>query len=188
MKKWLFILFFSIMLLSCNQNIDVFNIEIQNNSSSTVSGIISVEGGDVTSFSVSPSSSKTIGVSGVYTVSYQNDYGRITGTIDYLSGNITFADNSGMTLNITNYIAKDVYIFTGGYIETELPSAFSTTGEYKTDGTEGLKINASATDSSKRVFTPNPSSIAKTIDGELVDVTWTITDSTPPTMIASIHY
>lgn len=185
MKKIMLLLFlFSLLILSCSQNVDLYNIVIQNNASSSVSGTISMDNEDDKSFTVSAGSSDKIEVSGIYAVSYQNKYGRIAGSIDYFSNTVIFADNPGLSLILKNETPEDAYVFTGGYIESELPTA----GKYKVDGTEGFKVDASATDSSKKIYTPIPVFVVKTIDGISAEITWAISDAVPPVMTCVIHY
>jgi hypothetical protein len=172
------------VFLSCGKNIDLYEIVIQNNSSSAVSGTISVNNEeDDKLFTVSAGGSTTIGVSAPYTVSYKNQYGKITGTIDYSSNKIFFTDNPGMPFELTNNIPEDVYVFTGGYIQGETVTA----GEYKVDGTEGFKVNGSGT-ASATIYTAAPSFVVKTSSNINARISWVINAVVPPTMTGIINY
>jgi hypothetical protein len=178
------IMVFSMTVFSCSQNIDLYDIVIQNNSSSAVSGIISVTDEDDKSFTISSGGSTTIGVSAPYTVYYKNQYGKTTGTIDYSSNKIIFTDNPGVSLVLKNYIPEDVYVFTGGYIQGENVTA----GDYKVDGSEGFKVGESGTASST-IYTVAPSFIVKTAGNISARISWTInTTAVLPVMTGVINY
>jgi hypothetical protein len=170
-------------VFSCNQIIDLYEIIIQNNSSSVVSGVISVIDEGDRLFTVSAGRSDTLGVSAPYTVSYKNQYGRILGTIDYLSNKVIFMDNPGISLTLTNNISEDVYLFTGGYIQGEI----ITDGDYKVDGTEGFKISSSGS-TSTMIYSFNPSFVAKTASNIIVRISWTINTTGISTMSGVINY
>jgi hypothetical protein len=186
MKKFVPILIsvFYMVIFSCSHTIDLYDIFIQNNSSATVSGTITVSDEDDKSFTVSSGASTIIAVSAPYTVSYKNQYGKITGTIDYASKTIVFVDNPGIDLSLTNNVSEDVYIFTGGYIQGENP----TEGEYKVDGTEGFKVAGSET-STSTIYTASPSFIVKTSGNINARVSWTVNmTAIPPVMTGVINY
>jgi hypothetical protein len=185
MKKLVMILISFVVIFSCTQDIDLYKVLIQNNSSTTVSGIITVTNEDDKSFTVSAGKSVTIGVSTPYTVSYKNQYGKIKGTISYSTNKIIFVDNPGITLRLKNIIQEDVYIFTGGYIKGEIITA----GKYKVDGTEGVKVDKSAESTDYTIYTEVPSFIVKTAQNINAYISWTIDmDADPHVMTGIIHY
>lgn len=185
MKKYMpvLVMALSMAFFSCKQNLDVYDVAIQNNSTNPVSGKISAADEEDTPFAVPIGGSTTIEVPAPYTVSYKNLYGRITGTIDYSSNRIVFADNPGMPLTLTNTTSATVYVFTGGYIQGENP----TSGRYLVDGTEGFSVPASGTTAT--IYTPVPSFIARTATSGLpAKVTWIINSAGSPSMTGIIHY
>jgi hypothetical protein len=91
-----------VVIFSCTHDIDLYEVLIQNNSSTDVSGIITVMTESDKAFTVSAGKSLAIGVSAPYTVSYQDKYGRITGTIDYSTNKITLVDNPGISFKLKN--------------------------------------------------------------------------------------
>jgi hypothetical protein len=185
MRKLVMILISLVVIFSCTQDIDLYEVLIQNNSSSAVSGIITVMNEDDKSFTVSAGKSVTIGVPTPYTVSYKNKYGRITGTIDYSANKIIFINNPGVSLRLENTISEDVYIFTGGYIKEEIITA----GKYKVDGTEGFKVDKSATAVSATIYTEVPSFIVKTEENIDAHISWTVDRTVVPhVMTGIIHY
>jgi len=184
MQTQLFIMFISIAFFSCNDEFVLYEVVIKNNSSETVSGIIKIIDDQEKSFTVSTKESVKINVTAPYTVSFENQFGRIKGAIDYDIHEIVFTDNIPIILNLTNIIDNDVYIFTGGYIQGEIP----TQGEYKIDGTEGFKVDGIEMKITE-IYTLFPSFNAITDTNIKVRVLWTIDlKILPPAITGIITY
>jgi hypothetical protein len=170
---------------------DLYDVVISNNSSSAVSGTISVTDDTDYAFVVNPHASKTIGVPAPYTVAYQNQYWRITGRIDYSSNTVTFVDNPGLELILTSNIDEDVWVRTGGYIGGEDASYIKGEHGYEFVN-EGLKISGSGSFTG-RIYMLNPSFTAYINNGIAVSVSWTISwadekHTVPKNMTGIIHY